>query len=78
MPDNYDISYIYTDTPVFAFTREDEDGKDCKLVLINLSENSNSFKLETANPQLLYTDGGYRLEGTDIVLEPYSTVIIQK
>jgi len=78
LPDNYDISYIYTDTPVFAFTREDEDGKDCKLVLINLSENSNSFKLETANPQLLYTDGGYRLEGTDIVLEPYSTVIIQK
>lgn len=76
--DDYDISYIYTDTPVFAFTRANESKNDCKLVLINLSESSNCFTLDLENPQLLYADGNYKLEGAKITLEPYSTVIIQK
>jgi len=78
IPDDYDISYIYTDTPVFAFTRSDEKGEDIKLVLVNLSESSNCYELESEEPQLLYTDGGYRLEGSKIILEPYTTVIIKK
>ncbi len=77
-PADYDISYIYSDTPVFAFTRSKESGEDTKLVLINVSESVNAFDLGEEGLELLYADGEYTVEGSTIVLEPYTTVIIQK
>ncbi|MGF7141806.1 glycosidase [Anaerotaenia torta] len=76
-PADYSITYLYSDTPVFAFTRADGSGSNTRLVLINVSESANSFPLEEGL-EILYTDGAYTLEDGHILLEPYSTVIIEK
>lgn len=77
LPAEYGISYIYTDTPIFAFTRFSEDNSDSRLVLVNLSSSANSYDINEENPNVLYKDGSYRMDGTAIILEPYTTLIIR-
>lgn len=78
IPADYDISYLYSDTPVFAFTRSNADGSDTRLVLVNVSEKASSFALGEGSDKVLYEDGGYQIEGDHITLEPYAAVILQK
>jgi hypothetical protein len=78
LPADYEISYLYTGNPIFAFTRFDEKEKDTKLVLVNLSSVSNSYDLLEGKTKVLYHNGNYQLDHTMITLEPYSAVIIQK
>lgn len=78
LPAEYDISYIYSDTPVFAFTRTSADSSDTKLVLINVSKDINIFDMGEGTNQVLYEGGTYRVDANQITLEPYTAVIIQK
>jgi len=73
---NYGISYIYTDTPIFAFTRFKEDGSDTKLVLVNLSSSSHSYPFSQTEDAVIYADGNYIIEDGSIILDAYSTLII--
>jgi hypothetical protein len=46
-------------------------------VLVNLSSSANSYDINEENPNVLYKDGSYRMDGTAIILEPYTTLIIR-
>lgn len=78
LPADYEISYIYTESPVFAFTRHSQDGKDTKLVLVNLSSDSNTMDLDDGTREILYCSGNYQLDSNRITLAPYTSIIIQK
>jgi glycosidase len=78
LPAEYDTKYLYSDTPVFAFTRSSTDKTDTKLVLINVSGSSSYFDLGDDIDKVLYVDGTYQIDNSQITLDSYSTVIIQK
>jgi len=48
---SYSVNYIYTGTPVFAFTREK--GEDKKLIIINLSDSAEQYVLPNVKANLL-------------------------
>jgi glycosidase len=77
LPTEYDINYIYSDTPVFAFTRSNPEGTDTKLVLINVSAGTSEFELGDGSNKVLFAAGAYNEDGNCITLDPYSAVIIQ-
>lgn len=78
LPAHYNISYQYTDSAIFAFTRYNEDSSDVKLVLVNLSSSSNTYDLGEDEQNVLYHNGAYAIDQKTISLDPYSTVIIQQ
>lgn len=78
LPADYDIDYLYTDTPVFAFTRSNTDQTDTKLVLINVSDSFSTLDIGENTGKVLYVNGEYHIDSNQIILEPYSSLIIQR
>ena len=77
LPMDYLTRYISTESPVFAFYRYDRESADARLVLVNLSGQSNSYTPENGESQVLAAIGDYTQEVGSIILAPYSGVILQ-
>ncbi len=77
LPMDYLTRYISTESPVFAFYRYDRESADARLVLVNLSGQSNSYTPENGESQVLAAIGDYTQEDGSIILAPYSGVILQ-
>lgn len=77
LPADYLTRYIATDSPIFAFYRYDTDSEDARLVLVNLSEQSNSYTPKDGAGDVLAAIGDYTREDGTITLAPYSGIILQ-
>lgn len=77
LPMDYLTRYVATESPVFAFYRYDGESGDGRLVLVNLSRQSNSYTPENGENQVLAAIGEYGQKDGSITLAPYSGVILQ-
>ena len=77
LPMDYLTRYVATESPVFAFYRYDGESGDGRLVLVNLSRQSNSYTPENGEDQVLAAIGEYGQKDGSITLAPYSGVILQ-
>jgi len=71
---DYDIEYILNDSAVVAFRRFND--AENRLVLINLSENEQTF--DAAGFDKILYSSGVSLNGNIAVLEPYGSAIINE
>lgn len=76
LPMDYTTLYVESNTPVFAFYRYGQETGGTRLVLVNLSEQENSYPLKETEDTVLAALGGYSLSEGQIRLEPYSGVIL--
>lgn len=74
---DFDIEYIDTGSPIFAFTRRNAKTNEQRLVLINLSEQAAAFDLGAALPAVLYQNGSFAVNKTVITLEPYCAIMTE-
>jgi len=69
---DYDIEYIFTDSPIVAFRRFK--GDQTRLVLINLSKDKQRYEIDMKGKEIVFGEG--KADGNGIVLEGYKYVII--
>ncbi len=77
LPQDYATRYLDTQTPVFAFYRYDTESGDARLVLINLSDTTQSYSLSEGEDSVLAAIGDYSLADGALSLSPYAGVILQ-
>lgn len=77
LPQDYATRYLDTQTPVFAFYRYDTESGSARLVLINLSDTTQSYSLPEGEDTVLTAIGDYSLTGNVLSLSPYTGIILQ-